>query len=335
MKIFIINLREDKIKKYHISKELKKYNLNNATFFNAINGNIDKQAYNIYDKFSNQIIKTIGRRMSLGEIGCLLSHKNIYKFIVDNKIKEALILEDDVKFTKEIKKILLNNKSHLKYDILLLGYHDISSRDSFDIGQRYILKNKSACIYKNTKKSHGAYGYIVSYNGAKKLLKYLKTPYEPIDHYTGNAEKLKCFSIFPITIKLEKRFLNKSNLDIQREYYKIIRDDFKLSIVNKILKDIEKLPNNSQIILYGFNDISKYIYFKLNLKNIKIVDTFKHCIFRNTKITSLQKINISTQTNTFFYITTLQEKYITQIQQIIKKYYYNSKIKSFLDFIDE
>lgn len=38
------------------------------------------------------------RPMTLGEIGCFLSHFNVWKEVVDNGYEVVLVLEDDIRF---------------------------------------------------------------------------------------------------------------------------------------------------------------------------------------------------------------------------------------------
>lgn len=38
------------------------------------------------------------RPMTLGEVGCFLSHYNIWKRIVDEELNQVLVLEDDIRF---------------------------------------------------------------------------------------------------------------------------------------------------------------------------------------------------------------------------------------------
>ena len=41
------------------------------------------------------------KMLTKGELGCALAHVYAYKYIIDNKLPRALILEDDVEFTEE------------------------------------------------------------------------------------------------------------------------------------------------------------------------------------------------------------------------------------------
>ena len=75
-------------------------------------------------------IKRWGRKMTLGEIGCTLSHKRCYqKFLNDPIYKDTkylLILEDDVELDKNFKNILENeikkNEENYKWDYLQFNY---------------------------------------------------------------------------------------------------------------------------------------------------------------------------------------------------------------------
>ena len=64
-----------------------------------------------------------GRRLSLGEVGCMLGHLSAMQKIVDNDYPYGLILEDDVyltdNFAKEFDSILSNCPSN--FDVISLG----------------------------------------------------------------------------------------------------------------------------------------------------------------------------------------------------------------------
>ena len=49
--------------------------------------------------------------MNKGEIGCALSHINLYKKIVSDKLSYAIILEDDVEFDERLKHFVSNNSN--------------------------------------------------------------------------------------------------------------------------------------------------------------------------------------------------------------------------------
>jgi GR25 family glycosyltransferase involved in LPS biosynthesis len=73
--------------------------------------------------------------MTKGGIGCALSHYNVYKKIVKDKIKKCLILEDDIiintNFINKCNEI--NNMINYDYDLLFIGYH----KDSLHFSIKY------------------------------------------------------------------------------------------------------------------------------------------------------------------------------------------------------
>ena len=147
-KIYLINLeyRKDRLNKF------------NETFFNSdisINYNhfkaIDGKNININNYVTDKTLKEINEiektgyrkyhyQLTRGAIGCYLSHTNIWKDILDNNIKNGLILEDDIIIPKEFNNLLNKNIKYIPddYDIILLGYKCIDCNSKLN----YIKVNK-------------------------------------------------------------------------------------------------------------------------------------------------------------------------------------------------
>jgi len=103
--IFIINLDKDINKRKYMLSLCKKLSLD-CHIFNAINGYLLKEE-EIKKKYSeNKAISEFGKPLTLGEIGCFLSHLSIYKKMIEENIEEAIVLEDDVSLTNNFKKII-------------------------------------------------------------------------------------------------------------------------------------------------------------------------------------------------------------------------------------
>ncbi len=123
-KIYIVNLKKDKKRKKNILREIKKQNLKNYKFIDAIDGNkLKNNQINLLISKNKKFLNPLNTNMSKSEIGCALSHIKIYKEIVRSKIDFALVLEDDAiflrKFTNNLKKFILNNFRYKKQIILL------------------------------------------------------------------------------------------------------------------------------------------------------------------------------------------------------------------------
>ncbi|WP_416776576.1 glycosyltransferase family 25 protein [Xenorhabdus budapestensis] len=50
--------------------------------------------------------------LTLGEVGCSMSHINVYKRMIDSSIPVALVLEDDVLFNESLITILSSLDNH-------------------------------------------------------------------------------------------------------------------------------------------------------------------------------------------------------------------------------
>ena len=170
-KTYIINLERRSDKKAGILKRIKKHNLElNSKIYKAIDGNDIDENYlhdnniKLLDIWKEPFKGTI---MSLGEIGCALSHYFIWKDIVDKSHKGALIIEDDANFSNNFKTVLKEIILPDNYDILYLGRQVLKKHKS-EI-------NISNHLYKPIF-SLWAIGYYITYNCAKKLLnsKYLQ-----------------------------------------------------------------------------------------------------------------------------------------------------------------
>lgn len=116
------------------------------------------------------------RKFFPGEIGCYLSHLEVWKDIVENNIKHALVFEDDSlidpnEFFKRLD-LIMNNLPHEEYYISL--YHS---------PQKYIKKSKlvNDYIYKVHFDLWGTVSYILDLKRAQKYIQNLKPLMFPLD----------------------------------------------------------------------------------------------------------------------------------------------------------
>ena len=123
--IYIINLKRHKKRRKHIISELKKQNIRNYEFVDAIDGNrLKKSQLDLMTCKNEKIFNLKNTNISAGQVACALSHIKIYKKFLNSKFELALIFEDDAKFlnkfTEKLKKLILKN---FKYEsqIVLLG----------------------------------------------------------------------------------------------------------------------------------------------------------------------------------------------------------------------
>ncbi|KZC04706.1 PREDICTED: glycosyltransferase 25 family member [Dufourea novaeangliae] len=121
------------------------------------------------------------RPMTMGEVGCFLSHYIIWNEVIEGGYENVIILEDDVRFEPFFRQkvnYVLNELSSLQveWDLVYLGRKRlVESAESPIDGSKYLIR----AAY-----SYWTLGYILSRNGAKRLVeaKPLKKLI-PVDEY--------------------------------------------------------------------------------------------------------------------------------------------------------
>lgn len=244
LKIFVINLQQRTDRLDFIRMQLNKLALNFEKI-TAIDGRTLQHPYSIvnYKKF----LLNQKRSIALGEIGCAESHRFVWKKMLDEDIKYALILEDDVKILPDIIEFI-KGRSWENYDFInlsetkpysniktildqLLKISLIDRPYPFQLGRllwKTMENSNKYRIYKiNFFTTDQAIcecnrapilssGYILSRKAAKAYLKTSNKLYYPIDwvwHYSGALLKT-AFLSKPLTIQT----LNDTNITDRENY---------------------------------------------------------------------------------------------------------------------
>ena len=99
MKIYLINLKRDVDRLDRVLQQFKKFNITNFEIVEAVDGKrlTQEQLDSDYDHKSAE---KLVRKLSLPEIGCALSHIDVYQRIIKEN-KRCLIMEDDVVISKK------------------------------------------------------------------------------------------------------------------------------------------------------------------------------------------------------------------------------------------
>ncbi|XP_076286910.1 glycosyltransferase 25 family member isoform X2 [Lasioglossum baleicum] len=107
------------------------------------------------------------RPMTMGEVGCFLSHYIIWNEVIESDFETVIILEDDVRFEpffRQKVKYILTELDNLRFewDLIYLGRKRLlESAESSVEGSKYLVR----AAY-----SYWTLGYILSRNGARKLV---------------------------------------------------------------------------------------------------------------------------------------------------------------------
>jgi len=189
-KIFIINLERQTERWELIKKELKNIptnvdsNLSNfSERFSAIDAKKESlnnpkisSTYKLQDQYFVdpdprllEIIreKEINIELTNQETAVALSHISVWEKIISQKISNTLIIEDDVYFENKFSKTLNSlwdeiTSSSIEFDIIFVSYKRVERSPDIKRISKYLLIPKRGIWWFS--------GYILSYNGAKKLL---------------------------------------------------------------------------------------------------------------------------------------------------------------------
>lgn len=181
----------------------------------------------------------IKRFLSDSEIGIYLSHTNFWANIVKNKIPYSLIFEDDSYFDdKELAntiKFIMKNKPDDKFFHVSLFRHP-KQKDN----KPYIRYNEHYDFI--DPRCWGAVAYIISYEGAKQLLRNIFPIKVPLDYAMNNySHQLKKGFLLKkdiITLCDNNTFINGD--PVSRQGNNLISDD-KLKTEKIEINEIEEL----------------------------------------------------------------------------------------------
>jgi len=307
MKTFIINLDKDTYKKIIIEDLCKKHALD-YEFITAIYGFQLKDDYIHSITNKQESITKIRRELSKGEIGCTLSHLQIFNKIINNNLEYALILEDDAYFDEKLLFFLNNFNGFLEdWDCILLGYYIGKDDLHYKIKFMDEIKSGNFIYRKSLDLLHGTHGYIVSKKGAEKLLKYNSKITLPIDSYTGNPKLINQFCVYPPIINVNKQLDINTELEKDR---KRLREIYQ--ITQNLIDKIDYFDKNCKIIIYGYGTIGQLLCEQIkNKKEIhciidssynleELIEKHEDILFINTILTQSESIKITKKLQELF-----------------------------------
>ena len=246
--IFVINLKRDHIKKAAMKIRCEEQSLR-PTFINAVNGlmKVGKKEGKIQD-----------HNLAPGEIGCALSHKMIYKMIVEKGIAWSVVLEDDVRLGENFPEIIKSFENFPKNcEILLLGHHSCNARDlptAYAFRCAIHLTGKYR-ISRPLEDCCGTYGYMISLQGARKLLAKMERIRKPADHYTGDSSNPSLWILNPPVVLIDEKLDRLSTIEKERKKIKQKQFGFKETLLR--IHFFRKLHRLRHSILFFLKGLTK------------------------------------------------------------------------------
>jgi len=214
--IKVINLKHREDRKKQIETLFNANNITNYEFFEAVCG---KEL--IMDNFIDLFIGNL-YNYKKGIIGCTMSHILLWIKLLQDDLPYYIILEDDIEFSflynnrmndiKEFGNLVEKNKDTI--DMLFLGHHIIIDEL---YKKNFVYDNLINVVNKNDYYG-GTFSYIITKNGAKKLLEYIlkNNAIHAVDTVIINCDNINILTCNPHFILSDYMLPNNNNdTDVQ------------------------------------------------------------------------------------------------------------------------
>ena len=175
MKCYVINLKRAVERKLYMLTQLQSLS-QDFEFVEGIDWkDIDPSCH--YKTSRHLKIKNSYRTLTLGQMGCNLSHRKILSNLLDSSERIIAVLEDDVRLSIDFPEVLdaLENTSK-KFDIVFLGSR-FSEKGLVDL----MPLNNNYNFALGHRIDGGAWGYVITRAAAREFLRILPDVTGPID----------------------------------------------------------------------------------------------------------------------------------------------------------
>ncbi len=194
--VFVISLERATDRRTDIRARLEAAGFQ-YTIVDAVDGqNLSNYNYRADDR-SHKFLR--GRKVSNNEIGCYLSHYNLWQKMVTENIEVALIFEDDAKWDDDLVKVI--------DDIMALKEQWGMCLLTDDKNCRFFRKlhavGKDRFLGYPLKRTMALTGYILKREAAANMSKQFAVVYEPVDMAIARHWEYDCmrFSVRPHPIR--------------------------------------------------------------------------------------------------------------------------------------
>lgn len=201
---YIVNLKENIDRRDAMERQLENANLN-YQFIEAVKGAdlTDEQIKSKVQDYPDCLL-------TKGEIGCALSHINIYQKMVNDSIEYALVLEDDAVVPENLEKTINE-----------LIQQDIKQNRNVYLLSEVISYIENKKLHSNIYSAYhacGTHGYLINLKAAKKLLSVLNPiRYEADMWWIFRFRKyVNVYCLIPHLINTNDENKSNSALEVER-----------------------------------------------------------------------------------------------------------------------
>lgn len=199
------------------------------------------------------------REITVGEVGCFLSHRKCWQLFLESEADWALVMEDDIYFTRQAK-IFVESTDWMPsgVDVCQICSYKPESEEYFVEEDSLVLGGGFSLIKARSPISYGTQAYWINRKAARVALEKSKRITGPVDHFLFNqfgpfCQTLNVMSLSPFVVYQDEA-RNGSLLTSERRrkqrsywYYRIRRRFLKMKIgflkrviYKKITRNIDK-----------------------------------------------------------------------------------------------
>lgn len=249
MKVFIINLKQAEEKRQQMEQQLTSLGVKDYEFVEAIHG-----ATLSKEEIAEKVYDYPECALTLGEIGCALSHIKVYQEMIKCQITSAIILEDDVILPQSFVKLSETLSSTLETSeskVITLGRaNKLTLRKKFFTFDQYGEYTAVTAF--------GTYAYAINLAAAKSLAsRLLPIKYEAdmFIHFRENGW-LNTFNVlYPQYIRIIDNHELYSDIYLERKKFKRKRHDYKKRNLLKERPIMARIKNRVRRLIWKIKQI--------------------------------------------------------------------------------
>lgn len=179
-------------------------------FFPAVYGKSITNIEQFYD--SKLAEKRAKRQLNVGEIGCALSHKAIYKKMIDENISQALILEDDISFLPNFFEVYTAmSQFNVGNKVVLLG--TTAKKPMKKVWKKNLFNSYSMYLVLNS--YGGTYGYIIGLDAAKRIYYHNEKVFIEADKWKYYRRLSQIWLVSPSIVEVNEVFPSEIGDDLR------------------------------------------------------------------------------------------------------------------------
>jgi GR25 family glycosyltransferase involved in LPS biosynthesis len=201
-KIYIINLERAVVRKNFMLRQLKKYNIDNYVFINALDGLKEGE-----DWLQKQVDReNLVRPLTNTEIACVISHKMALEQFLQDKHEYAVVLEDDVLLPAEFTTIVENAISKMQENEVVLLSASLHTKQQFKVVNSLTQNVKLIKAIQPIEQVYFAAAYIMPRHVAKKHINNISPVTDVADswnYYKRKGAMNDILLAFPYPVKQE------------------------------------------------------------------------------------------------------------------------------------